>query len=728
MSRVCRLAVVSAGGIVLCGCTPAHHAAIELDKVARSIDRYGFASISTPFLAGPSDNFDFDLDKPASEFFDLASKPQGGVRHFRAEALDVQVAFRANIDQAISALAELKNVKSPDELRVAKAKAGIVKSSLEALAKANPLLGQNPMVGSLVGLLGVADEVEEPTPPAGETTTEATPEEKQPSEEPKKESLPELAPLFSGQLDPLSAVGASFTEGLSLPEGPYQISAREALMIASGDVTTQALLRWFNKPHGNKQAGYELFFCPMVVSVQPGFQTRNQYVADVTVNVDLARKRCSCPLKSQKPCTCPYELEYLRKKFPNSSPPIQVAGVFPVIDAQVLNLVNSRRQLHSLALQLSLMGYGSQADFFKRYVKKLERDAKTQTALTAASSYTIGDTAFGFRVEPKFVASKDPTQLETEPGRILESRAFPAMAAVLVDRKYLSKRPPDNCGCPDQPCNEHSECGRERDRNKDAYDFLVFETSTRWSPMTEWKRVFGGALSWFGRLSEVELWQRAAGLESAKARVAGLTPGYEKAHLESRITSLRKLGLDSRAVIRVFDGSAAERICIAKIWPKHGWWDQYTVLTIRGKGFRHNVKSVTVGGIYCAFAVPNDRTLLALVPPWGQAKKDLPQNANDLADAVGKAAERTDLRIVKATKVPSSHPEAQPDEPSWRISPERVPIAIGSRVPLCAHCGQDICRDTFPDESSDCAMEKTDGTCIGWITFDKRLSKPEKDD
>lgn len=751
VSRVSRLAVVLAGGIVLCGCTPAHHAAIELDKVARSIDRYGFASISTPFLAGPSDTFDFDLDKPASEFFDMAFKPQGGVRHLSAEALDFQVAFRANIEQAFATLLEFQKVTSLAEFRVAKAKAGMQKKILQSLigggdegagstyeTAVEPFLIRTPALTALIGVLGAIEEMPEPDIP------EVTPEMKGP---------PTAGPPFTTeQLRALASVGTDFTRPPSLPDEPFRLSAREALMIASGDVMTQRLLNWFLQPHENKLWHYELFFCPMAVSVQPGYQTRDRYVADITVNVDLAKssRKCACPRNKDK--VCDRHLEFLSDRFHDSSPPILVAGVFPVIDSQVLNLVNSRRQLYSVALQLSLMGFGSQADFFSNYARRLEQDAQTQTALTAASAYTVGDTAFGFRVEPKFVASKDPTQLTTEPGRVLESRTFPAMAAVLVDRKYLKMQRDWCCpegerrNCKEEDCADCAQCSDCGKKDRDPYDFLVFETSTRWAPMTELRRFFGGALSLGGRYSEVEAWSRALALDKADEWLKynkrlihsiddtehvlfGWNPPfffgkvrstYQRAHLESRAKILRRLALDSRAIVRVFDKGPAQRICVESVHPKHGWWDQHTVLNIRGQGFAHNVRYVTVGGIPCDFATPNDRILLVAVPPWGQVKKNPPKRLGNLAEAIASLPVGAGgIRTLEAPIAPEQT-EARKQIEESAVCAE---ISIAAHVPICVK-GEGYCRDTFPckgvRKALDCSNE-CEG--IGWVRFDKRLPK-----
>ena len=82
------------------------------------------------------------------------------------------------------------------------------------------------------------------------------------------------------------------------------------------------------------------------------------------------------------------------------------------------------------------------------------------------------------------------------------------------------------------------------------------KVSTRWSPMTEAQRVFGGMFSAFGRVSEVEVWKRARALDKAEKWLARIKRNegarHERLHLETRSTNLSKLGLDSRAMVRVF--------------------------------------------------------------------------------------------------------------------------------------------------------------------------------
>ena len=622
-------------GLMGAGChAPCSDAVCHLDRVAQSLDRYGFASISTAFLTGATDAFQFDLDKSASAYFDLAAKPQGGFRHSSAVATDVQMAARANIEEALITLSKLKTAQSLTDFRVAKAQAATAQASLEAVTAANPSLQANPMVASLIGVLAAEAAAPEPTLPEIAPSTSGPP--------------PAGPPFDPAKRSALNAVGSTFTPSLAMSEGPFQISARDALLSASGDHMTQGLLKWFTLPAGNKLRNHELFFCPMVVSVQPGWETRENFGVDITVNVDLANQ------------TTDGSLEFLSSKFPHSSPPIQVAGVFPIIDAQVLDLVNSRRQLSAMALQLSLLGFGSQADFFLDYAKKLESDAKTATALTAASAYTTGGSAFGFRVEPKLVASKDPTLAETMPGKLLESKAFPAMAVLLIDRRFLL----------DEPANQDAPCTLTASREKETeFRYLVLETSTRWIPLKKTGK----------RFTEQEALSRATALDQVLAQLNGPSNGTPSAQsLSVRARAMAKLIGDSRAIIEIRNSQAAA-VCAKEIVPQEGWWDQYTVFTVHGQGFNGNVKAVTVGGIPCNYEIATDRRLLIGVPPWKDMNKKLPGKFGDYAAQLGPSlSNRLDALDARAKAG-----ELMADE-VVRIKEEltRAPIEIVTRHPI----------------------------------------------
>ena len=585
------------------GCSAGRRAATELDCVAQSLDRYGFASISSPVLTGPSDAFKIDLDKPASYFFDKASESQGSARGFDALAIDTQLQIRVNLEQTLATVAQFARAGSIAEFHDLKGKAALQRDQLKSLVGVaasqpanSPLSGfsDDPRVAAAIGLLDTYANQPEPDPdalPGFKATTQPTANK---------------PPFSAADRTALTAVG-QFTPGISLPTTTGQISARDALLIAAGDVLTQSLLRWFVQPEGNKLGDYELFFCPVVISVQPGYETRNGYQADISVSVDLAR-------------VADDKLEFLSARFGAASPPIQIAGVYPLIDAQVLDLVSSRRRLYAMAFQLAMVGFGSEANFFLDYARRLEKDAATRSVLTVATAYTAGPNTFGFRVEPKFLAIKNLGEVEAKPyqaGSVLESKSFPAMAVLLVHRSFLRSReevkfgknadragrdditedgvawnqqlvasggaasalaPPEAKTAPDKKADE-------------KYDYLVLRTSMRWTPID------GGG--WFGprRYTEVESWRRAEALDNAATwttgRQSGLFAwcfpkvphdGYQRDQLSSRVLALRQAALDSQALVRVYHRGPSRKI-EADAQEFYGWLDQYTVLTIRGTGF-----------------------------------------------------------------------------------------------------------------------------------------------
>ena len=639
-------AFCSAAILMSPGCSQTSLIAEKLDVVADSVDRYGFASISTPFLVGPNQGFEFGLHKSAAEYFDLALKPQGAVRNLSSAALDVQLAFRMNLEQAISAYAQLQQARSIADVRQAKIKATNQLAALNALMAAKPALAdQSPEL--VAGTKGLLTAISQQPEPDKEALPGFTPTATAPAAHP---------PISAADRIALNAVGPTFSPAWSLTEGAVNLSSNEAILLSQRDSVTQSLLNWFINPVRNKQADYELFFCPILVSVQPGTETRRGYMADITLTVDLARAKGD-------------SLEYLSDYFPHSSPPIQVSAVFPAVDSQILDLANSRRQLFTMAIQLALTGFGSEANAFIDYAKKLEQDAKTRTSLTVASSYTMGSTCFGFRVEPKFVASADPTRIETEPGEILESKTFPAMAIVLVHRSYLHRKDdaaekgPRVGGRDGEKKLRHQRVigdsgsytavSAERRGDPGVFDYLTFRTSVRWAPTK------GGPATW--HFSEQDAWRRAEAMDEAERLLTEETKELEKAQqaaqhrsridvLSSRLLALRKLSLDSQALVRVWDTCTGD-VTVEKVLPAHGWWDQYTVLTLQGRGFTDNIDAVTVGGVNCYFADVNDSNLLVLVPPWGHTRKLAP----GLAEGAGQSGP-----VGPATK-PADYPE-KPDD------------------------------------------------------------------
>ncbi|MFO0974304.1 MAG: IPT/TIG domain-containing protein [Phycisphaerae bacterium] len=595
------------------GCSEGRRAAMKLDAVSKNVERYGFASVSVPFVAGPSNRFQFDLDKKASDYFDLAIKPQGAVRQLSSEALDVQVAVRANIEQSLATLAQFGRANDINAFRAAQQQSKMQKAMLESLVASNPDLKDNALVKSTLGLLDVAASQPEPTPDA------------LPGFKPTSQPVETGPPFKKEDRLALAAVGG-LSPGLNFPTGEFRISAREALIIACGDLVTQSLFKFFFDPESHKLRDYEFLFCPLTVSLQPGYETRTGYLADITVTVDLARpaRTAGAAADAAGP-----NLEYLSSRFPYSSPPIQVAAVFPNLDAQVLDLLNSRRQLYSLAFQLAMVGFGTQANAFLDYARKFEEDARTASTLSVGTAYTAGGNSFGFRVEPRYFALRDVNGKQSDPGRRLENRSFPAMAIVLVHRAYLKgiypynddERQVEMAGGADAQravADRQASVGAAaRPKTKDPYDYLVFQCNTRWAPLER------PGLCKPRRIGELQAWEQAVALDEAEQAVGQVSSAgrHERQVLALRARTLGQMLTDSQALVPVQSTGGAKSITVDSIRPAHGWVDQFTVVTVRGTGFANNIHRVTVGGIACRFEVPNDSLLLVLVPPWGMANK-----------------------------------------------------------------------------------------------------------
>lgn len=649
-------AVVSVGP----GCH-GYRAAVTLDSVARSVDRYGFANVSTPFLTGSNSVFDFDLNRSAADYYADALKPQGFVRASDSAAHVAHASLAVDIDAGLKALANMRAARSPAQMELAKKKAANASAGLKVAAKLDPALQENPLYTAIAGLLeaqsGAGGEATDSAGNAGErgadSTTEDGPSAEAPAggesgDPPAAEgaaeagappaaagpapapplALPSGSPFSSENLIGLSSVG-SFTPLLGNPEGTPTLSAREAILIAAGDKLTQGLLNWITNPLANKQPEYDLFYCPMVVSVQPGWDTRKGFLADVTVTVDLARPKAGAAGKQGGPRQQAV-YEYLSDNSPGGNPPIQVVGAYPLVDGQVLDLISSKRRLYSMAFALAMRGFGSQGQFFNEFARKLERDSATRSSLTTATAYTLGANAFGFRVEPQYFALKDPAALSAEAGARLQSRSFPALAVVLVHRGYMVGR-------------RHDENARDASEAAgDRYDRLVFRSGVHWAPVQR-----DGMLDFVlgpERYSEVEGWRRAQALDRARELSNEVGGQYARAHLDSRVRALRSAAIDTQAVIRVSAEDPEAPIVVDQVLPTHGWLDARTVLTIYGRNFAGHVRNISVGGRDCTFQPVSDSCILALVPPFG----DMDAAESPLSAA---AAESTRIALLSAREV-----------------------------------------------------------------------------
>jgi len=667
----CVLTISSLFGVV--GCHP-------LDRVAIDIEKYGTVSISAPLLVPveKARDFDFNLDKSA-DFYFSAPRVEGAVRLVREQAIDVQFAMKLQIEQMLSTLKQLKASNSAAKNDSLKKKLTEQLLSMAALQQAATgaagaaLVTQNPLLGVgmdafiksfagsgngelgeiLAGLLGLGGEPEQPpgTGPAEvpdqaappqtmeEVIADAGPQPDAPEpgsttppggdgeQEPEFKSL---LPLARPAKDVLSS--PKFSAPLDRYDGPVSISPRQALMLAANDKMTQDLFKWFARPYGfgdNKKA----YLCMMTVSCHPGYWTKKNFIADVTVTMEYAKQESPSATPQKKkfaagggggglppgsdgnPLQPSSEEESARPpkyaKFSDSFARPLVAAVYPMFDAQVLDLRESLREQIAAATSLAVLGFGGQAELLADFVDRFERDAQTQTAFTVGSAYSAGGYNFGFRIEPRFVAIDKPTVKRGGPGDRLESIQFPAMVLLFVDKPDISDR--DDIG----------------GTNPNGYDHIVFHTEWRWLPRDWWTALF-----W--RQTERKMLKRAHRLDEQRRKMnracalIGPSRKWAREHeleymtLKRRRSMLAATGLGSTIVSRL-PAFGTQTPTTRPAVDYKGWDNAVSTFIVSGSDFSEKtVFGATVGNMSCAIKVLSSEAVLVVCDAPGDKSTSQP--------------------------------------------------------------------------------------------------------
>lgn len=351
-----------------------------------------------------------------------------------------------------------------------------------------------------------------------------------------------------------------------------------------------------------------------------------------------------------------------------------VTAVYPMIDAQVLDLRSSFRDQIAIAAQLTLMGYGGQIQQLMDYVKQTEQDASSMTARTIGSAYSANGYNYGFRVEPRYAAIENPVQPDSRPGYTLESTQFPAMVLLFADKAAIASR----AG------------GKASD--SEAWDHVVFHTESRWIPMVgQWP--FGWR---HATISEDRLIRRARNLDYVLNQLpqygnntasgntnlqSAASPGnwqnkenqtntmgqLEWSTLYRRRAALAALGLGSSIAVRLpeyekKDSNDSQQktesitVTVPEKTPFSGWKNTVTTLLITGSGFSDKtILGANVGGRDAAVKVLSKGALVVVIDPWGiQANDSKHPIAIATNDGVKQAGTVTFNKTYKQKK---------PDEP-----------------------------------------------------------------
>lgn len=469
-------------------------------------------------------------------------------------------------------------------------------------------------------------------------------------------SIPGLSGSFeSGQIQPSSPAITSklpmdnpaadvlstpqFTPPLAAPTPPSAISERQALIIGMNDKLTERVLNYLADPKFVDKE-YRIALAVFTVTVNPGWKTREGYVAELHMTFDYARDADAKALKP--PAGQGSNYVYASDPGQSGEQPT-VLAIFPSVEAQTLDLRNSERSQLEMSAYLSALmsglGAAAQAEQLAGYARRLEYNAATRTPIPVVSSFTDG-WGMGYRVFPAFQALADPANKNIGSANVLHEYTFPAVALAIVTEEEMGK-----------------------------WKYIVPHITTRWIPQNRslqwskpWRVAFRrpqreSAYTQMAFANEVGRAQSAfIEIENATGDPAWYVAKHRLSALDNFANSLPRattIPKDAKPVI------PPEPPKILDVVPGDGWANADTILTVKGENFSWRnepiVKSVSVSGRYCAFAVTGKGSMIVTVPKW-------PENATvgsgflTVATTAGVDTWTTPITFSRRVAVPGSAP------------------------------------------------------------------------
>jgi hypothetical protein len=202
------------------------------------------------------------------------------------------------------------------------------------------------------------------------------------------------------------------------------LTSQQSILLGTNSKITELLMRNMADPPKRDftNPGKTVHMAIVEVSCNPGWRTRENYVADVNASCeyyDNDTHRVASEMEGRRPV---------------------VFSVLPLLDAQTLELQNSQRQITELAAQVAAAFPTQAANFRAKDVTKFIRDYRssvaTKTPKTISNSYSSGN-AFGFRFMPSLVALKDPAERHSPAANILQSTVLPVLVTIVTDTGWV---------------------------------------------------------------------------------------------------------------------------------------------------------------------------------------------------------------------------------------------------------------------------------------------------
>lgn len=501
-----------------------------VDRLAQIHEEYGSITLSPPILIPPGENgkyFNFDLSEmgPKQYFEDAKNDLQGksAVMNSTAEVSSVGVGLQANLDQ-VSVGKELWSqyfMQKNDYLRKKAAyessQTAINNIKLEAAKKKLQLtLDDAKTKGSEAERVAAMDaafaqfaqDIPKPQDPGSAPELPKLDNSSPPEIDKTLSDLPKAArdylqaEKFAKQLDLIGGEAGSETKNRD----------RVAIITAAGDTTVEGIFQVLGEADkvmkfNDKSVTYSV----AMVSVQPGWRTKHDFEANLTVLPKLSYQPAREGIVSDKAVTPKkarmFEGATSCEQLGQRSIPA-AAAVSPMTDIQNLDGASSQRQAvekaKRIGVALSFMGAKLGVSAFNDYVQKMESDIRTRTPMVPIAAYSNGG-VFGYRVGPSVAALTQPGNPKSASGELLQKQTFPVLLIFGLDKQDV-------------------DVIRLQGGNTICEPVLTLVETPSWVPINEQAAVH--------RLSEVELVSLRDTMEYAPVRSKYETLKYKKRRLK----------------------------------------------------------------------------------------------------------------------------------------------------------------------------------------------------
>ncbi len=214
-----------------------------------------------------------------------------------------------------------------------------------------------------------------------------------------------------------SAAEAKSAAAKAAAPGTTVKSIAAAMREVQDNVIRQKLYSRMSNPRGTP--GYNrVFFVIVQVSCNPGWRTKENYIADCSASMEY------------------YDMCQGRQLSRGARREPTVFSVLPLVDAQTIEMSRTQQDMTQLVFDLTAAfpanGVKVNAKDVFRFVKTFARDLKTTTPIPVINSYTTGGT-FGFRFSPTFQAQANPASQKARAANVLLPTTFPALVTIVLN-------------------------------------------------------------------------------------------------------------------------------------------------------------------------------------------------------------------------------------------------------------------------------------------------------